>query len=121
MADIEREKLKLERQRLALETRLKRRDQDFQREQWKAARPLPQAWAQVLSPVGAAVLAGIVGLFGTVINGYLNNKLEVIKQNSTAKLERQKQEGVLILEAIKTAGSGGQKEQQTAANLVFLA
>jgi hypothetical protein len=108
--DIEVQKLKLERQRIAIDAKLKRKEQELQRKQFEANIKGGGKWNQIFSPVGAAVLAGLVGLFGTVLNG-LNN----------TSLERQKQQSTLILEAIKTAGSGEQKEQQTAANLVFLA
>jgi len=51
-----------------------------------------------------------VGYMGTLISSY-----------QTRQLERDKQQGTLILEAIKTGGAGAEKEKQTAANLVFLA
>lgn len=119
--DIENEKLRLERQRLAIETRLKRQDQSLQQQQFEASRKGFAAWSQAFTPLGAAILAGLVGLFGTVLNGYQNNLIETKKYEANQKLERQKLEGNLILDAIKTAGNGGEKEKQTAANLLFLA
>jgi hypothetical protein len=107
---LELQKLKLDRQRIAIDARLKRKEQELQRKQVEANVKGGGKWSQIFSPVGAAVLAGLVGLFGTVLNGFNNTSLE-----------RQKQQGTLILEAIKTSGLAEQKEQQTAANLVFLA
>jgi hypothetical protein len=103
--DIELQKLKLERQRIALDSTLRRKEQILQRKQFEATARGWNKWNQILSPAGAAIFAGLVGLFGTVLNGYNNTNLE-----------RQKQQGTFILEAIKTG-----KEQTTAANLVFLA
>lgn len=118
---IEDGKLELERKRLAIETRLKRRDQQFQHRQFDAGRKGVAAYAQFLTPVGAAVIAGMLGLFGTVWNGYQSNLIETNKQIANEKLERQKLESTLVLDAIKTAGAGEEKERQTAANLLFLA
>ncbi len=118
---IEGGKLELERKRLAIETRLKRRDQQFQQRQFDASRKGVAAYAQFLTPVGAAVIAGILGLFGTVWNSYQSNLIETNKQIANEKLERQKLESSLVLDAIKTAGAGEEKERQTAANLLFLA
>jgi N-acetylmuramoyl-L-alanine amidase len=117
---LEAEQLKLERQRLAIETRLKRSDQQFQRQQFESSRRGIAAWAQVVTPVGAAVIAGIIGLFGTVWNGYQGNRIETAKHAAEERLEKQKLESNLILEAIKTGGQGEEKERQIAANLVFL-
>ena len=119
--NIDEEKLKLERQRLAIETRLKRKEQQFQRQQFEVSRKGLTAWAQTITPVGAAIIAGLVGLFGTVWNGYQSNLIETKKQLASEKLERHKLEGNLILDAIKTAGAGEEKEKQTSANLFFLA
>jgi hypothetical protein len=71
-------------------------------------------------PVTVAVVAGIVGLMGTFFTSWQNRELERTKHETTLAQERQKQEGNLILEAIKTEGHGMDKETQTAANLVFL-
>lgn len=118
--NIEQEKLKLERQRLAIDTQLKKREMRFQRHQFEATRKGFAIWAQVITPVGAAIFAGIVGLFGTVWNGYQSNLIETKKQIANEKLERQKLESTLILDAIKTAGTGEEKDKHTAANLLFL-
>lgn len=55
-------------------------------------------------PVTAALVAGVVGLIGTAVNAYFSNQLE-----------GQKQEGSMILEAIKTGD-----RQAAARNLLFL-
>lgn len=121
MMSAEDAKLKLDRQRLAVETMLKRRDQQFQRYQFEVTRRGPAGWALVATPIGAAVIAGIVALFGTVWNAYQANRLEDARQKASFQLERQRLEGSLILDAIKTVGIGAEREKQAAANLLFLA
>jgi hypothetical protein len=61
-------------------------------------------------PVAVAVVAGLLGIVGTFFSARENRELE-----------RKKQEGTLVLEAIRTGASGKEREQQAAANLVFLA
>jgi hypothetical protein len=109
MEDIEKEKLKLERQRLAVEVQLKRREQQLSREQFEKNRKGLTVWGQIFSPIGAAFLTGALGLFGIIVSGIYS-----------IKIERQKQEEILIIDAIKTFVAGQNKEQETAANLVFL-
>jgi hypothetical protein len=60
-------------------------------------------------PVAVAVVAGLLGIVGTFFSARENRELE-----------RKKQEGTLVLEAIRTGASGKEREQQAAANLVFL-
>jgi len=72
-------------------------------------------------PVTVAIIAGIVGIVGTFVTSALNRDLERTKYKGSAELERQKQEGSLIVEAIKTGGATEEKEKLAAANLVFLA
>lgn len=105
---LEEKKLKLERLRLRLEMGFKQRELAFQQQQFEATHKGFGAW--VATPLGAAIIAGLLGLFGTVWNGYQGNRIE-----------RQKLESSLILDAIKTSGTGEDKEKQTAANLKFLA
>src|SRR5215472_3889734 len=64
----------------------------------------PPKSAQI-SPLTTAIIAAIVGLFGTLAGGVLN-----------IHVERQKQEGSLILEGIKTGD-----KQAAARNLLFFA
>jgi hypothetical protein len=61
-------------------------------------------------PVAVAVVAGLLGIVGTFFSARENRELE-----------RKKQEGTLILEAIRTGTGGIEREKQAAANLVFLA
>lgn len=61
-------------------------------------------------PVAVAVIAGLLGIAGTFFSASENRELE-----------RKKQEGTLLLEAIRTGANGKEREQQAAANLVFLA
>ncbi len=56
-----------------------------------------------ISPLTAAIIAGLVGLLGTMLGGILN-----------IQVERQKQEGSLILEGIKTGDT-----KAAARNLLF--
>ncbi|HTG32936.1 MAG TPA: ankyrin repeat domain-containing protein [Thermoanaerobaculia bacterium] len=91
-------KLDLEIRRLEQDKELKEKELEIQRGQ--AARG---PWG---APVIAALIAGIVGLLGTFWSSY-----------QSREIERQKQEGTLILEAIKT-GTGETK--QAAGNLLFL-
>jgi len=56
-----------------------------------------------VSPVTTAIIAGLVGLMGTMLGGILN-----------IRVERQKQEGSLILEGIKTGDT-----KAAARNLLF--
>ena len=58
-----------------------------------------------ISPLTTAIIAAIVGLFGTLVGGVLN-----------IHVERQKQEGSLILEGIKTG-----EKQAAARNPLFFA
>ncbi len=106
--NIEERKLELEHERLTIETRLKEAELEFQKEQLNTKSKGFFAWAQ--TPIGAAVIVGLLGLCGTIYNGYQSNQIE-----------KRKQESNLILEAIKTSGTGKEKKQQTAANLLFLA
>jgi hypothetical protein len=73
------------------------------------------------TPVVLAIVAGLLGYLGTLISGCQGRDLEREKHRATLEAERQKQEGTLILDAIKTAGTAAEKEKRTAANLVFLA
>ena len=89
---------------------------DFERErtereaQWKerelALRERQAVASKWTTPIATAVAAGLLGLLGTLWNGFQN-----------LNIERKKQEGTLILEAIKT-GTG--KPDLAAANLLFL-
>ena len=64
----------------------------------------PTAKHWYTEPVTAALVAGAVGLVGTAVNAFFS-----------IQLERQKQEGLMILEAIKTGD-----QQAAARNLLFL-
>jgi hypothetical protein len=67
-----------------------------------AATPTEKHW--YAEPVTAALVAGAVGLLGSAVNAFFSNRLE-----------GQKQEGLMILEAIKTGD-----RQAAARNLLFL-
>ena len=100
--DLERAKLLQEKELKERELALKERELDLQHQQSWLAR-----WS---TPAVVAIVAGFIGYVGTLISSYQNRQLE-----------REKQEGTLILEAIKTTGTTEEKGKQTAANLVFLA
>ena len=95
-------KLRQERELKERELALKERELDLQHRQSWLAR-----WS---TPSVVAIVAGFIGYIGTLISSSQNRQLE-----------REKQEGTLILEAIKTTGTPDEKARQTAANLVFLA
>lgn len=59
LMNTDKERIRLDRQRLAIEARLKRRDQQFQRYQFDISRRGIAGWAHVVTPVGAAVIAAI--------------------------------------------------------------
>lgn len=105
--NIDEKNIKLERQRVAAEIRLKRVELKIQKQQFETGKKGPWAWVQ--TPIGAGIIVALVGLFGTVYNGYQSNLIEKSKQESS-----------LILEAIKTGGKGEEKEKETAANLILL-
>jgi hypothetical protein len=100
--DLERARLLQERHLREKELALKEKELDIQHKQGWQAR-----WS---TPAVVAIVAGLIGYVGTLISSYQNRQLE-----------REKQEGTLILEAIKTTGTAEEKGRQTAANLVFLA
>jgi hypothetical protein len=81
---------------------LKEKELEIQRKQLSASR-----WT---GPAAVAVVAGVLALIGSLIT---------VRQN--LELERKKQEGSLLLEALRTDLTGKAREQQIAANLVFFA
>jgi hypothetical protein len=110
---VEFQTLDLERQRLGQEKELKSKELEVNRElklRELAVQERQLVKGQWSGPFGAAVLAGILGLIGTCYGTW-----------ESRRLERQKQEGTVILEAIRTAGSATEKDRLTAKNLVFLA
>jgi hypothetical protein len=94
--NIEIQKLLLEQKRLEQEKELKLKELEIERKQ--AAR------GQWTAPILVALIGGIIGLLSNFWSSYQNRALE-----------REKQEGTLILEAIKTG-----QTKQAAANLIFL-
>lgn len=67
-----------------------------------------------------AILAALTGYIGTLITSYLATQSEAKRHSQTLEVEKTKQEGVLILDAIKTR-DGPDWETRAAANLLFLA
>ena len=93
--------------RLKQERELKERELDLRERELEQQRKSRTPWS---TPVVVALVGGILGYMGTLISSCQNRQLE-----------RDKQQGTLILEAIRTGGTGAEKEKQTAANLAFLA
>jgi hypothetical protein len=93
--------------RLKQERELKERELALRERELEIQRKSRTPWS---TPVVVALVGGVVGYMGTLISSC-----------QTRQLERDKQQGTLILEAIRTVGTGSEKEKQTAANLVFLA
>ncbi len=99
----------LKQQELALSELKLRQDREI-REQELQIQGRQIAIGRWSGPVAVAVVAGLLGIIGTFFSARENRELE-----------RKKQEGTLVLEAIRTGASGKEREQQAAANLVFLA
>ena len=94
--NIEIQKLLLDRQRLEQDKELKLKELEIQAKQ--------AAKVQWTAPIIVAVIGGFIGLLSNFWSSYQN-----------LALERQKQEGTLILEAIKTG-----QTREASANLIFL-
>lgn len=84
--DIETRKLELDQLRLAEDIRLREAELELKREQFEEDKRSKGFRAQVFSPIGAAVIAGVLGLLGTAASGLFN-----------AKIEREKQQANLLL------------------------
>src|SRR5262245_38650003 len=67
-----------------------------------AQKPKDDQRANWNNPIILAIVAGTIGYIGTLISGYKDRHIENLRQEATIKLERQKQESILFLEAIKT-------------------
>jgi hypothetical protein len=86
--DIEIQRLELEKKKTEGEMKLKQEELKLQYAQFEVSQK-QKRWT--VSPVTTAILAGTVGLVATILGGILN-----------LRVERQKQEGSMILEGIKT-------------------
>jgi V8-like Glu-specific endopeptidase len=92
------------------------RDEDRKVEQQRLDSEREQASAgRWTGPLAVAVAAGVAGLIGTFVSTYLNRQLERERSGGRQEIERRKQEGTLILEAVKSPD-----EVQRAKNLVSL-
>jgi GH24 family phage-related lysozyme (muramidase) len=112
---------KFERTKLAVETRLRRADQQFARKQfalaeaqfaWEMKRDSQRGWRFLTSPVGVVVLVAAIGLVGTAVGkwaDYLNTKKQ--------------QETTVILKASEVPQSLSPENQdvQRARNILWFA
>jgi hypothetical protein len=94
--------LQLKQLELQQTAQLKEKELELQRKELSSGR-----WS---GPAAVAVLAGIFTIIGSFITIGLN-----------ARTERHKEEGTILLEALRTNLTGKAREQQIAANLVFFA
>lgn len=121
--DSEDRKLEIEERRFTEEIRLKNKELELrereivlQEKQVEATQKGKGVWSQVFSPVGVAVIVGLLGLIGTAVSGLINAKTERDKQQASQLLEKQKQEANLILKMTDIPD-----EKQRALNLLFYA
>ncbi len=103
-----RDERELKERELALTERQLQQDRELkEREiQTKGRELAPGRWS---GPFAVAVVGGLLAITGGLVTAAYNSQIE-----------RKKQEGTLLLEAIRTGGSVRDREQQVAANLVFL-
>ena len=89
----------------AKEIELREKEVDLQQKQFEEGRNVKGVWSQVFSPVGVAVIVGLLGLIGTAVSGLLN-----------VKIEREKQEASLVLKMSEITD-----DKRRASNLLFFA
>jgi hypothetical protein len=108
-----------------MELELRKAELALQREQFEDLKRRKGYWAQITSPLGIAIVAGVLSLMGTAASGLINVGLESKKQRATESLESQKLTGNLILEnkrqetSLLLKISETQDEKQRALNLLF--
>ena len=106
------EEMKLARQRLAIETKLKRIDQQLARQMFEAQsdRDKSSGWKVFLTPTGAVLAAAAFGLLGTAAGKWVDNVAS-----------RKQQETTIILKASEVPQSLSTQEQdvQRARNLLW--
>lgn len=119
--DIESRRLELEERRLTEEILLKNKELEIRDREIKLReREIDSqvkdknVWSQIFSPVGVAVIVGLLGLIGTAVSGLLNVVIESSKQEAAHKLEREKQEANLILKMSEITD-----DKRRASNLLF--
>jgi hypothetical protein len=128
----EQSQIALDYARLALEERLRLRELGIKEKELEAE-VAGRRFSWLASPAVVAIVAGLIGYLSTLYSSYATRQLELERQRHSESLEhekhqaslqlaREKQEGTLIVEAIKSPGATKEeKEGATAANLVFLA
>ena len=117
------QKLKLEERRLEeeiqlrnLEIELRRKELDFQREQYEKSQKEKGFGARIFSPVGVAVIVGLLGLLGTAGSGLLNVYLDHKRHDADVALADRKRESDIILKEADV-----QDEKQRAKNILWFA
>jgi hypothetical protein len=106
------DEIRLERQRLAIETRLKRIDQRLASEQFAHEKRQSAGLKAILTPTGGVFAAAALGLLGTGAAKWADNSIEHSKQQTA-----------IILEASKVSATlaPDQQEVQRARNLLWFA
>lgn len=131
-SEIDERKLLLEERRLSEELTRKDRELELRERELTFAREKLDfekrgSWRQVYSPLGVAILAGLLGLAGNFITGRQNLNVEREKQRSDRELQKEKQQADEILERQKQEATLLLKlaeqldDRQRARNLLFFA
>jgi hypothetical protein len=108
------EEVKLARQKLAIETWLKRTDQRLAREQFnfQQSKEATLGWKGLMTPTGGILIAATLGLIGTAVGKCTDNEIESKKQQTAIVLKASEVSPALTLE---------QQATQRAQNLLWFA
>jgi hypothetical protein len=105
---------RLARQRFAIETRLKRVEQQLARDQLELQKVQANStgWKSLLTPTGGVLIAASLGLIGTAAGKWADNTIEQNKQQTTI---------ILKASEVPTTLSIEQQDVQRARNLLWFA
>src|SRR5262245_49955666 len=83
------DQLQFERQRLAVETSLRRVDQRLARDQFEfqKSQSASTGWKSLVTPTGGLLVAAALGLGGTAVGKWADNEIENQKQQTTIILK----------------------------------
>src|ERR1700687_5137276 len=102
--------LELARKKLAIETRLKRIDQELMRKKLSSTAAAPSGWRVISPPTGEAVAAAVLALLGTAAG----------KWGDYLATSRQQETNVIIKAGdVPTTLSAEEQEVQRARNLLW--